>query len=263
MSVSGRRWRIVMVAAALAVVASCRGKSSEPAPRPRVVSAEQQRMDDLMRQNETRPSDPALAQAYNDINGRYFGSRLPPIRIRWDEGLDAIGALIAPGFRLEGLTNGKVILLHPSLEKDARQFSAVLCHEMVHVELRDRRDVDHGPEFQSRLRALADGGAFEGVIASEEEKRDLKRSLDERAARLGAELTEIEQVRARLEAAAPTLTREALQDQTWAFNTRVRRHNEDADEYNRLVGQYNLMIAYPDGLDRERLQTRTTAAPAG
>jgi hypothetical protein len=142
---------------------------SDPAPAPartRVVSAEQERMDALMRQNETRASEPALADAFDTMNAQYFGDRLPTVRIRWEEGLDAIGPLIAENFRLEGLTDGKVILLHPALEKNPRQLRAVLAHEMVHVELRDRPE-SHGPEFQSRLRTLAERGAFEGIVATE------------------------------------------------------------------------------------------------
>jgi poly(3-hydroxybutyrate) depolymerase len=80
---------------------------------------------------------------------------------------------------------------------------------------------------------------------------------------LSTELTELNQLRARLESEAATMPRETLQDRTWEFNTRVRRHNQDADEFNRLVEQYNLMIAYPDGLDRARVAPRPTVAVAG
>ena len=112
-------------------------------------------MDELMRQNASRAPEPELAEAYETINVRYFDGRLPAVRIRWEEGLDSLGPLIAEGFRLEGLTDGKVILLHPSLQEDARQLRAVLCHEMVHVALREG-SAAHGPEFQSRLRSLSE-----------------------------------------------------------------------------------------------------------
>ena len=224
-------------------------------PARAVKSAEELKTEELLRANATRASDPALAQAYRETNARFFDSRLPEVRIRWEPRLEEIGPLIAPGFRLEGVTDGGVILLHPILEQSERQFQAVLVHEMVHVALRDNAET-HGPAFQSRLRALADRGAFEGVPATDAEKQQLKTSLEQRSAALTAELIELNQLRARLEAEASTMPRETLQDQTWAFNTRVRRHNQDADEFNRLVEQYNLMIAYPDGLDRERLTPR-------
>lgn len=219
-------------------------------------------MDALIRQNDGRPSDPALADAYAIVNARYFNSRLPNVRIRWEAGLDAIGPLIADGFRLEGLTDGKIILLHPALQEDQRQLSAVLCHEMVHVALRDQPH-SHGPDFQSRLRALAERGAFEGVIASEEEKQALKASLEARTAGLAKELVDLRDAEARIVAEAPALTREALQDRTWEHNKRVRQHNEAVDEFNRLVAQYNLMITYPDGLDRERLSGKPVAVEMG
>jgi hypothetical protein len=238
---------------------------SDPAPAPartRVVSAEQARMDALMRQNETRASEPALADAFDTMNAQYFGDRLPTVRIRWEEGLDAIGPLIAENFRLEGLTDGKVILLHPALEKDPRQLRAVLAHEMVHVELRDRPE-SHGPEFQSRLRALAERGAFEGIVATEEEKQELHAQIERTSRRLSGELAELKQGRDRLEADAASLDRQLLQDRIWSFNKRVREHNEAVDAFNRDVERYNLMNTYPDGLDRERLARKGVAPEIG
>jgi hypothetical protein len=44
-----------------------------------------------------------------------------------------------------------------------------------------------------------------------------------------------------------------MQDRIWEHNKRVRQHNEDVAAFNRDVDRYNLMITYPDGLDRERL----------
>jgi hypothetical protein len=35
-----------------------------------------------------------------------------------------------------------------------------------------------------------------------------------------------------------------------------------AAEYNRLIGEYNLMISYPDGLARERLELRADGTRA-
>jgi hypothetical protein len=252
--------RAILLAALAA--AGCGGTSVDPAQRARSVSAEQQLMDELMAQNETRASEPDLADAYATVNAQYFENRLPPVRIRWEEGLDRIGPMIAENFRLEGLTNGKVILLHPALERDPRQLRAVLCHEMVHVALRDRPH-SHGPEFQSRLRSLAERGAFVGVVASDEEKAGLKASLERTTRRLAGELHDLRALQSRIEAEAPSLTREAVQDRVWDFNRRVRQHNEDVETFNRDVERYNLMVTYPDGLDRERLQARTTVVPAG
>jgi hypothetical protein len=254
-----RSW--VIVAGACAVAIGCGGDSSAP-PRPRVVSAEQQRMNELARQNEGRPSDPDLADAYGVINAQYFANRLPPVRIRWEPGLDQIGPLIADDFRLEGMTDGNVILLHPALQKDPRQQRAVLCHEMVHVALRDTPDA-HGPAFQAQLRALAERGAFEGVVATDAEKAALKASLEDTTRRLSAELGDLRTLQARIEAEAPSLAREALQDRIWEFNRRVREHNEAVDQFNRDVERYNMMVTYPDGLDRERLRGRPTVPTAG
>jgi hypothetical protein len=238
--------------------AGCSGTSVEPV-RPRAVSPEQQRMDALMRQNLDRPSDPDLADAYGIINAQFFENRLPPVRVRWEPGLDQIGSLIAADFRLEGLTDGKVILLHPALQQDPRQLRAVLCHEMVHVALRDTPET-HGPEFQTRLRALADRGAFEGVVATDEERAALRAALEQTTLRLSGELAELGALRSRIESEAPSLSREVLQDRVWDLNKRVREHNEAVDGFNREVERYNLMITYPDGLDRERLARKPVTA---
>ena len=241
---------------AFLVVFACRGSTSAP---PVARDPADERSQALLRANAPLPSDPRLADTYGTINARYFDSRLPPVRIRWEPRLADVGPLVADGFRLEGVTDGAVILLHPVLMDDERQFRAVLCHEMVHVALRDQART-HGPEFQARLRALLDKGAFEGVIGTDEEKQQLKQSLETRAARLSSELAELNDARAQIEAEAATLPRETLQDRTWTFNMRVRRHNEDADEYNRMVERYNLMTAYPDGLDGARMRERAVGA---
>jgi hypothetical protein len=249
-----RKTALVLVSA---LIVACDAPARAPVVE-RAKGPDEARGEELLRANASLPSDPALVSAYTDINARYFDSRLPPVRIRWEERLETIGPLIAEGFRLEGLTDGRVMLLHPSLEADERQFRAVLCHEMVHVDLRDRAD-GHGPEFQSRLRSLADRGAFEGMVATEAEKQELQRSIEQHAARLTAELNDLRQLPARLEAEAPGLAREAVQDRVWEYNKRVRRHNDAVDEFNRLVAQYNLMITYPDGLDRQRLAGKAGA----
>jgi hypothetical protein len=240
------------VSVALLVLCGCGGSAPAPAVRERAATPEQARMDALMRQNETRASEPDLADAYATINAQYFDNRLPPVRIRWEEGLEQIGPMIAEDFRLEGLTDGKVILLHPALAREPRQLRAVLCHEMVHVALRDWPET-HGPEFQSRLRALAEQGAFEGIVATDEERGDLKTSIERTTRRLAGEQHELRLLEDRINADATSLPREVLQDRIWQHNKRVRQYNEDVDAFNRDVERYNLMITYPDGLDRERL----------
>ena len=245
---------------AFALIAACDAPAR--APDGRIKAPDEARGDELLQANAALPSDPALERAYTQINVRYFDSRLPPARIRWEDGLGTIGPLIGEGFRLEGLTDGKVILLHPELRDDDRQFRAVLCHEMVHVALRDR-PYSHGPEFQSRLRALAERGAVDGIIATDEEKHQLKTSLEARTAALAKESRDLRDAEARIVAEAPALAREVLQDHTWEHNKRVRQHNESVSEFNRLVARYNAMITYPDGLDRERLSRRPAVVEIG
>lgn len=206
----------------------------------------------LFRVNASLPSDPVLADAYQAISAQYFGGSLPAVRVRWEWRLDDIGPLIAEGFRLEGVTNGRVILLHPALEDDPQQLKRVLCHEVVHVALKERSD-GHGPRFQGLLRRLAAEGAFAGLVATDEEKAELRTSLDRRSQEMDREASRLRGDWSELDATNAVRVEE--------YNARVRRLQDAAAEFNRRVAQYNLMIAYPDGLDEERLAHRTASPP--
>ena len=46
-----------------------------------------------------------------------------------------------------------------------------------------------------------------------------------------------------------------------AHGNRVRRHKDAVAELNREIDDYNLMVTYPDGLDRERWSRRTSVTP--
>lgn len=206
----------------------------------------------LFRASAGLASDPALAEAYQSISARYFGGTLPAVSVRWEWRLDEIGPLIAEGFRLEGVTNGRVILLNPSLQDDAPQFKRVLCHEAVHVALSSRSD-GHGPNFQALLRRLATEGAFEGLVATDEERAALRASLDRRSEELETETRRLRGEWAEVDGKDAGRVQE--------YNARVRRLQDEAADFNRRIAQYNLMISYPDGLDEERLARRTASPP--
>jgi hypothetical protein len=201
----------------------------------------------LFERNRNMPADPDLAAEFDEINTNYFHNVLAPTVTRWESGLAELGPAIAEGFTVQGLTDGHVILLNPSVMHDADQRRRALCHEMVHVAVW-AQDVEHGPVFQDQLRQLSLLGAFKGIIASEEEK--------------DAALARIQRTRVELETEERTLNsdRDAVdrtsQAAVDAFNARARRQQEAVAVYNRLVEQYNLMISYPDGLARERLKPR-------
>ena len=224
-------------------------------------------MDELLRLNAPLASDPALGSEYQAINTQFFGGRLPAVRIRWEPRLAEVGPLIAEGFRLEGATDGQVILLNPSLEGDDEGFRRTLVHEMVHVAIKDQ-DKEHGPAFQSRLRQLAEQGAFVGKVATEEEKQELRRAIETQMSELRKTEVSLQETRARLDADTVRVqgqTNEAgrhaaiadLQSRADFYNADIQRFNMDVARLNRMIEDYNLMIAYPDGLDRERLTHRT------
>jgi hypothetical protein len=221
----------------------------EPATPP---SRSEIKTEQLFRANASFASDPDLAEAYDSISVQYFGGALPSVRVRWEGRLDDIGPLIAEGFRLEGVTNGRVILLHPALQGDAQQLKRVLCHEVAHVALTDRSD-GHGPRFQTLLRRLATEGAFDGLVATDEEKAELRASLDRRSEEMDREMSRLRGEWAEVDG------KDAARVEV--YNARVRRLQDEASDFNRRIAQYNLMISYPDGLDEERLTRRTASPP--
>jgi len=202
----------------------------------------------LFGRNHGMPSDPDLATEYEQINLDYFKNVLPAATsVRWESGLAHLGPLIADDFSVLGLTDGTQILLNPSIERDPEQRRRALCHEMVHMAVW-REDTAHGPVFQTQLRHLAEMGAFKGIVATDEE-RDA--TLDA----LKRKRTALETEERALQADRDSVDRTS-QPAVEAYNDRVRRQQEGAAEYNRLVEQYNLMVSYPDGLARERLKPR-------
>jgi hypothetical protein len=248
----------------------------------------QARQADLLRRNRGLASDEDLAKEYNAINAEFFGGRLPAVPVRWDDGLKAIGPLVAAHFRLEGLTDGKLILVNPEVAEDPEGVRRTLCHEMVHVATFDQ-GAGHGPVFQQMLRDLAQRGAFAGIVATDEEKDARRATLRTELEQLEAESRAIPDLRVHLEydraelqsaiesynqrVADANARREGWpsaeegqelerrraenRERLAAFNARVARYNESIARYNRAVDEYNLMVSYPDGLDRERLSRHT------
>lgn len=231
--------------------------------------------EEIARQAELRPASPeanllkaahgatgdaALNARFQHINEAYFDGALKPAPVIWEAQLESAGG--SNGLTLEGLTDGQVILLNPRLASDDRRLVATLCHEMVHVMLfaSGGRSEDHGAAFQEKLRDLLTRGAFEGVIATDPERAEMKAQLDRETAELDAEFQLVERQGRDIEAARPTLTPEAVE----SFNQRVSAHNQRAGEFNervaafnQLAARYNLAIQYPDGLDGARVSART------
>ena len=210
-------------------------------------SPDEARSAQLFERNHGMASDPDLANEYDDLNAGYFRNVLPPPRVRWEDGLADLGPLIAENFSVLGLTDGEQILINPAVRRDPDQRRRALVHEMVHVAVW-RQDTGHGAVFQEQLRQLAQMGAFKGIVATDAEKDAALAAIHQRRAAIEAE----ERALTSAHDAVDATSQAAVDD----YNARVHRHREAVAEYNHLVEQYNLMVAYPDGLARERLQTR-------
>jgi hypothetical protein len=230
---------------------------------------------DILHAGIDQPGDPALGALYQALNARHFAAALPAMPVRWEPRLRDVISLADPSFTLEGMFGSvgtkMTILLHPTLQDDSAALDRTLSHEMVHAFLAVTGDTGtgHGPAFQTVLKRLADEGAFEGVVATDEERGRLRAWLDAESARLVADRDamtrrgrELDQERAGLEqaiAAAGPLDRaraDALNARREAYNSNAMRANDEAGRHqralaslNREIERYNLMLKYPDGLD--------------
>jgi hypothetical protein len=257
------------------------GPSGPPLPPHEALQRE------LIRLNVDQPGDPVLLGLYADLNVRHFQGALPTMPVRWEPRLADVGARATPSFTLQGMYGhtGRraVILLDPSLQADHAATTRVLSHEMVHAYLdatgaASGGSSEHGPLFQSVLRRLSAAGAFEGVLATDEEREQLRAWLDAESARLEAEREMMTRVAGELEAertsieaaiadfnrrtmdpnggrpseseaAAIAARRDAYNQRAADFTDRTARSQQDVEHFNREVERYNLMLVYPDGLD--------------
>jgi hypothetical protein len=244
----------------------------------------------ILKANAGKPGDPGLMERYAAINARHFGGVLSEIVVRWEPALADVGPLSGQDFSLQGMFgrtgSQSIILLNPSLRDDARAIDRALCHEIVHAYLfaTGDRSTSHGPPFQAQLQRLAAEGAFEGIAADAGERARLRAWLDAESARIDEERRamdaleiEIRQTGADLDrdiaafnarAERPAAEAEVLEGRRTAFNQRVleandrlQRDRDDLAQFNREVNRYNLMMAYPDGLDEASLVPVKPARP--
>jgi hypothetical protein len=249
----------------------------EPPPRPPASPAEA-RQREILKAGVGQPADPALMKQYAAISAKYFEGALPDVVVRWEPALAEVGPLAGEGVVLQGMFgragSQPVILLNPSLRTDARTRARALCHEIVHAYLFARGDdtTIHGPAFQVVLERLLNEGAFEGIAADPLEKARLRAWLDAESASMDAERQAMDVMDARIREMGVGLEREIAEfnarpnrpaDEAAQLQARQQQYNQLALEgneriardraqlarFNREVARYNLMMAYPDGLD--------------
>lgn len=269
---------------------------------PSAANPAEARQQEILQKDLGKPGDPVLDRMYQELNAAHFAGALPVMPVLWEPRLAEVGQLSAQKFTLEGMFGhvGRrtAILLNPDLQSDKRALARALCHEMVHAHLfaTGDRSTNHGPAFQAVLRRLSDEGAFEGILASEDEREKLRAWLDEESARLDAERAEMDRVAgdierdrseveqtladlnarvtaanaegrgwpARAEIESIQSHRDAYNQRAADANTRAARAQADISEFNRQVARYNLMLSYPDGLDEESLvKPKPTTPRAG
>ena len=144
---------------------------------------------------------------------------------------------------------------------------------------------EHGPAFQAVLKRLSNGGAFEGIVSTDQERMSLRAWLDEESKRLDEEAKdmerlgkEIEQQRAEVDQAAADLNargrseaklalinslRDAYNRRVTDANARAEQDRADLEHFNQEVERYNLMLVYPDGFEQSGRMSPKSAAGRG
>lgn len=235
-----------------------------------------------------KPGDPDLGVLFEALNARHFSGRLPDVKVIWESDLDGLDV---DDYRLNGLTDGQVILLKAALQDDDANLRRTLCHEMVHVAFiaAGNRSTTHGTRFQTELRRIFDDGCFHAIRASPEEKASLEQWIESERTRLdGAGLqvdarcaavkleadriertfSELNERMARANAAGSgwpgrdeieTAERQRTDsnDGIVACNAAVTDLERDQARFNEVVERYNLMMVYPDGLAEDRAKGLT------
>lgn len=233
----------------------------------------------LLEAARDKPGDADLGLLFNELNALHFDGVLPNVKVLWDAGLDRLDE---GDYRLNGMTDGKIILLEAALKDVEDEVRRTLCHEMVHVRfLADgNKSTAHDAVFQTELRRIFEDGCFPAILASPEEKASLQEWIDAERPRLDAarkqadaqlaalktETDRVERMVAELNerirvangagsgwpSTAETDTaqqqRSALNDSIAAYNNVVAANERDSVGLNEAVQRYNLMVAYPDGL---------------
>ena len=237
----------------------------------------------LLEAARDKPEDADLGLLFNELNARHFDGALPNVKVLWDAGLDRLDE---GDYRLNGMTDGKIILLKAALKDVEDDVRRTLCHEMVHVRFLAERNTStaHDEVFQGELRRIFEDGCFPAILASPEEKASLQEWIDAERIRLDAtraqadsqlaalktETDRVERMVAELnerirvangagsgwpstaETEAAQTQRFALNDSIAAYNSVVAANERYSVRLNEAVQRYNLMVAYPDGLAEDR-----------
>lgn len=276
-----RRLRIILaIALGMAVgLALAVGTAPSSSARPTFASPERAMLDAY----RDTTGDPDLGNLFGELNARHFGGGLPKVTVAWAGDLDRFDV---GDYRLNGMTDGRIILLKTILQDDDAETRRTLCHEMVHVKLiaAGNPSTAHDGGFQQELRRLLDEGCFHALWSSPDERAALKAWIDterdrldgvrkrsdeqsasiriesERVDRLFAELNE--RIRIANDAGSgwpsPGDTenaerhKSALNDSIAAYNATVATNAAEQARFNEEVQRYNLMLAYPDGLAEDR-----------
>jgi hypothetical protein len=99
-----------------------------------------------------------LERLYRYYNRKYFGGKLPVVKVKFTDLIDKYGAVGNTHYEARV---PEMILIDKTLRRWNITARLTLLHEMVHVKLPYK--IVHGKMFEKEMRRLARLGAFTGL----------------------------------------------------------------------------------------------------
>ena len=108
-------------------------------------------------------SHPYLQKLYRQYNKKYFGGKLPAIRINFVSPADMKKSGLGRGTcAVTCFENGVAVAVYISITryKTWRYIKSDILHELCHIA---HPKAEHGPVFENEMKRLASAGAFKGI----------------------------------------------------------------------------------------------------
>src|SRR5689334_8479515 len=98
-----RVWTVVCAALLALAAWAWWARIGAPVTEPPASNPVEARQRQLLKDNAGRAGDPDLVAAYRTINVKHFSGTLADMPVRWEPGLDSVGAAADRAFTLDGM----------------------------------------------------------------------------------------------------------------------------------------------------------------
>lgn len=106
--------------------------------------------------------DEELQNFYNYANEKFFGYKLPYVRVGWYDWKKPDKLCYGVTLSVEGAAFCEYIGINPHFKEWTKVVNTIILHEMCHVKFNNR--CGHGPKFKKEKRRLILAGAFDPYL---------------------------------------------------------------------------------------------------